>query len=452
MKINMEYLAENTKQMSNQEVKQALSRIPLTDLIDMWDYLPPEDMVKVFLQLDLSAKVDLIHALPISLQEFIIQQLSTAHIKLLLEEMEPDDITDFMQAVSPEVKDSVWKSLSDEAKKETQFLLRFDEDDAAGLMTPRYLAIQSSLSVAQALRWVRKNVYDVETVYYIYVVDKLKRLQGVLSLRDILSGQDEDKIEDIMVKNVITVREETDQEEVAKILETYDLLALPVVDGYNRLLGIITFDDVIDVIREEQTEDIYKMGAMGGSVVPYLESSVWDLVKKRIPWLTILLIAATFTANIIDLFKSVYRDALFLVPFMQLIIGTGGNSGTQSSTLMIRGLATGELEFKDIGRVLLKEIMVGALIGIVMGCLTIVRVIIFNLGLAFTEVMMNGVAIGLAMSFVVVVATLIGAFAPLIIKKLGFDTAVAAGPLMATVIDVCGLTIYFQTVRVILNL
>jgi len=342
--------------------------------------------------------------------------------------------------------------LSDEAKIETQFLLRFDEDDAAGLMTPRYLAIQTSLTVAQALRWVRKNVYDVETIYSIYVVDKLKRLQGVLSLRDILSGNDEDKIEAIMVKNVITVREDTDQEEVAKTLETYDLLALPVVDGYNRLLGIITFDDVIDVIREEQTEDIYKMGAMGGSVIPYLESSVWDLVKKRIPWLTILLITATFTANVIDLFRNVYAQAAFLVPFMQLITGTGGNSGTQSSTLMIRGLATGELEFKDIGKVLLKEIMVGALIGIVMGCLTILRVMIFDLGLAFGEVMIRGVAIGLAMSFVVIVATLIGALAPLLIKRLGFDPTVAAGPLMATVIDVCGLTIYFQTVRIILNL
>ncbi len=452
MKVNLEYLAANTKQMSNQEIKQTLKEIALADLIEMWDNLAPEDVVKVFLQLDLSDKVDLIHSLPISQQEFIIQQLSTAHIKLLLEEMEPDDITDFMQAVSPEVKDAVWNSLSDEAKIETQFLLRFDEDDAAGLMTPRYLAIQTSLTVAQALRWVRKNVYDVETIYSIYVVDKLKRLQGVLSLRDILSGNDEDKIEAIMVKNVITVREDTDQEEVAKTLETYDLLALPVVDGYNRLLGIITFDDVIDVIREEQTEDIYKMGAMGGSVIPYLESSVWDLVKKRIPWLTILLITATFTANVIDLFRNVYAQAAFLVPFMQLITGTGGNSGTQSSTLMIRGLATGELEFKDIGKVLLKEIMVGALIGIVMGCLTILRVMIFDLGLAFGEVMIRGVAIGLAMSFVVIVATLIGALAPLLIKRLGFDPTVAAGPLMATVIDVCGLTIYFQTVRIILNL
>jgi len=452
MKVNLEYLAANTKQMSNQEIKQTLKEIALADLIEMWDNLAPEDVVKVFLQLDLSDKVDLIHSLPISQQEFIIQQLSTAHIKLLLEEMEPDDITDFMQAVSPEVKDAVWNSLSDEAKIETQFLLRFDEDDAAGLMTPRYLAIQTSLTIAQALRWVRKNVYDVETIYSIYVVDKLKRLQGVLSLRDILSGNDEDKIEAIMVKNVITVREDTDQEEVAKTLETYDLLALPVVDGYNRLLGIITFDDVIDVIREEQTEDIYKMGAMGGSVIPYLESSVWDLVKKRIPWLTILLITATFTANVIDLFRNVYAQAAFLVPFMQLITGTGGNSGTQSSTLMIRGLATGELEFKDIGKVLLKEIMVGALIGIVMGCLTILRVMIFDLGLAFGEVMIRGVAIGLAMSFVVIVATLIGALAPLLIKRLGFDPTVAAGPLMATVIDVCGLTIYFQTVRIILNL
>jgi magnesium transporter len=452
MKINPEYITANLKTMSDKEIKHILSQMSLADLIELWDYLDDDDVIKLFLLLDLSQKVDLIHELPTSQQEFIILQLSTSHIKRLLEEMEPDDIADFMQAVSPQVKEAVWSSLSDEAKAETRFLLSYDEDDAAGIMTPRYLAIQSSLTTAQALRWLRKNVSDVETIYYIYVVDKLKRLQGVLSLRDILLGDDEDKIENSMVKHVITVREDTDQEEVAKILETYDLLALPVVDGYNRLLGIITFDDVIDVIREEQTEDIYKMGAMGGSTVPYLESTVWDLVKKRIPWLTILLVTATFTANVIDLFKSVYSQAVFLVPFMQLITGTGGNSGTQSSTLMIRGLATGELVFKDIGRIMLKEILVGMFIGIAMGLLTVLRVTIFELGLPLGEIMLRGSAIGLAMAFVVIIATLIGALAPLLIKRIGFDPTVMAGPLMATVIDVCGLTIYFTTVRIILNL
>ncbi len=452
MKINPEYIAANVKTMSDKEIKTLLSQMSLADLIELWDYLEEEDVIRLFLLLDLSQKVDLIHELPTSQQEFIILQLSTAHIKRLLEEMEPDDIADFMQAVSAQVKEAVWNSLSDEAKTETRFLLSYDEDDAAGIMTPRYLAVQSSLTTAQALRWLRKNVSDVETIYYIYVVDKLKRLQGVLSLRDILLGNDDDKIETSMVKHVITVREDTDQEEVAKILETYDLLALPVVDGYNRLLGIITFDDVIDVIREEQTEDIYKMGAMGGSTVPYLESTVWDLVKKRIPWLTILLVTATFTANVIDLFKSVYSQAVFLVPFMQLITGTGGNSGTQSSTLMIRGLATGELVFKDIGRIILKEILVGVFIGVAMGLLTVIRVTIFELGLPFGEIMLRGFAIGLAMAFVVIIATLIGALAPLLIKRMGFDPTVMAGPLMATVIDVCGLTIYFQTVRIILNL
>jgi len=450
--VNLEYLTSNLQNMGDKEIRNLLSQMSLADLLDLWDYLEEDDMIKLFLLLDLSRKVDLIHELPTSQQEFIIQELSTAHIKRLLDEMEPDDITDFIQAVSPEVREAVWNSLSDEAKTETRLLLNYDEDDAAGLMTPRYLAIQSSLTIAQALRWLRKKVSDVETIYYIYVVDKLKRLLGVLSLRDMLLGDDDDKIESIMVKKVITVREDTDQEEVAKILETYDLLALPVVDGYNRLLGIITFDDVIDVIREEQTEDVYKMGAMGGSIVPYMESSVWDLVKKRIPWLTILLIMATFTANVIELFKNVYGPWPFLVPFMQLITGTGGNSGTQSSTLMIRGLATGELEVKDIGRIFLKEIMVGVLLGAGMGVLTVIRVLIFELGLPFEVVMMRGIAIGLAMSLVVIIATLIGALAPLVIKRLGFDPTVMAGPLMATVIDVCGLTVYFQTVRLILNL
>ncbi|MBA7520993.1 hypothetical protein ES705_13093 [subsurface metagenome] len=222
-------------------------------------------------------------------------------------------------------------------------MLKFDEDDAAGLMTPRYLALRSSLTVAQALTWVRKSAASIETIYYIYILDELQRLIGVVSLRDILAAENEELIENIMVKNVTSVFDDTDREKAAVILETYDFLALPVVDHYNRLLGIITFDDIIDVIREEQTEDIYKMGAMGGSTDPYLESSIFGLVKKRIPWLVILLMAATIT-------------------------------------------------------------------------------------------------------------TLVGTIAPIIIDRLGKDPAVMAGPLMATIIDVSGLTIYFETAKFLLKI
>ncbi|TFG59116.1 MAG: magnesium transporter, partial [Spirochaetales bacterium] len=350
--------------------------------------------------------------------------------------------------VSPDVRKSVWQNLSDEAKKESLFLLRFDEDDAAGLMTPRYLAIRSSITVSQALQFVRKGLQEVETVYYIYVLDQVQRLLGVVSLRDLLAAQDTAVIESIMEKDVISVLDKTDQEEVAKILETHDFLALPVVDSFNRMLGIVTFDDVIDVIREEQTEDVYKMGAMEGSADKYLETGILKLVKKRIPWLIILLILGTVSTNIVHHYGNLVLGAAFLFIFMPIITQTGGNSGNQSSTLMIRGLATGQIEFRDIGRVMLKEVIVGILLGLGTGIVILLRSYFLPPGADF----MQALTVGVSLVFVVLFSTLAGALAPLLIHRLGLDPTVMSGPLMATVIDVCGLTIYFEIAKLLLHL
>jgi magnesium transporter len=434
--------------MKNEELKRLITDLPMSELIALWDDLSEEEELKIFSLLDLEQKVDLVTTLSYAKQEALITSLTKENTKLLLAEMDPDDLTDFIQSVSPEVRESVWNALGEEAKRETQFLLKYDSDDAAGLMTPRYMAIRPTLSVGQALSWIRKSAMNTETVYTVYVLDPLNRLVGVVSLRDLLAAKDEDRVEQIMVKKVITVFQDTDQEEAAKILDTYDLLALPVVDSYHRLLGIITFDDIIDVIREEQTEDIYKMGAMGGSTLPYLESSVFALMRKRIPWLIILLLAATITSNVIAHYQAVLQVAVVLAFFIPIVTGTGGNSGTQSATLMIRGLATGEIHFHDVWRILGKEILVGALIGIGLGLLTIARTMVFPPFISLPE----AIAVGVAMCFVVIVATIVGALAPVLIARLGFDPAVMAGPLMATIIDVSGLTIYFETARLLLHI
>jgi magnesium transporter len=444
----LDNLREYLTDMKDQELKSLVVDIPMSELIEVWDDLDEEEELKIFGVLDLEHKVDLIHELPISKQEMLIKSLTGEHAKALLAEMDPDDLTDFIQSVSPEVRESVWNALEDEAKEETRLLLKYDYDDAAGLMTTRYLALRPNLRVAQALAWVRRTMQNVETVYYIYVLDPLKRLIGVVSLRDLLAGDDEDLVQNVMVKKVITVFQDTDQEEAAKILETYDLLALPVVDHYHRLLGIVTFDDIIDVIREEQTEDIYKMSAVAASRATYLESSVLSLVRRRVPWLIVLLLAATITTNVIAGYRHVLEAAVVLAFFIPIVTGTGGNSGTQSATLMIRGLATGELRFNDLGRIVGKEILIGMLIGVCLGALTIVRAMLLPPQINFNEAL----AVGTAMCFVVIVASLVGALAPLIISRLGFDPAVMAGPLMATLIDVSGLTIYFETARLLLGI
>jgi magnesium transporter len=267
-------------------------------------------------------------------------------------------------------------------------------------------------------------------------------------LRELLGARDEARIADIMERRFITVREDTDQEEVARTLETYDLSAVPVVDARNRLLGIVTFDDVIDVIREEQTEDVYRMAAMSGGTERYLDSSVWRLVAKRAPWLAVLLLAATATTNVLSSFESLFVAATVLTLFIPTIIGTGGNSSTQASTHVIRGLATGELQVRDLARVMGKEVFVGALLGVAMGALIFVRSLLLPPAITPWE----AATVGVSLVFVVIVATSVGAFSPLVIKRLGIDPTVVAAPVMATVIDLAGLTIYFFTAKALLGL
>lgn len=445
-------LVENIREylhiLDDSELRSVVADLPVHDLVDIWDSLEEDEAYRIFLLLDLEKKVRLITSLSPADQEFLIRSLPLDNIRRLFDQIEPDDLADIIQAAVPEVRESVWHSISNDAREETKFLLRFDADDAAGLMTPRYLAVRSFLTVGQALSFIRATGRDVETVYYIYVVDRLKRIEGVISLKNLLFHDDDAPVEEIMVRQVITVREDTDQEEAARILGTYDLIALPVVDEYNRLLGIITFDDVIDVIRNEQTEDVYKMGAMDGSLERYTESSVLRLVKKRIPWLIILLVAGTVTTNVVSLYQPIIAVAAFLVWFVPVITQTGGNTSLQSSTLMIRGLATGEVHFRDIGKVVLKEVLVSIIMGIVLGGVLVLRGLLLPPGVDLPQ----AAAIGASLVFVVFFSSIIGVISPLLIHRLGLDPTVMAGPLMATVIDVVGLTIYFQVAALILGL
>ncbi len=448
----MQHLLENIKEyldmLEDTQLKETVSELTVAELIEIWDFLNEKEQLRLFLILDHEMKSDFISELSANDQEFLIVELSEHATKNMLKEMDPDDLVDLIQSISPENRESLWQNMSEESKKETEFLLRFDEDDAAGLMTPRYAAIQGEIRVDQALKFIRRTMDELETIYYIYVLDKLKRLTGVVSLKQILAAKDDEVVSDIMEEHVIFVQDDTDQEETAKVLEDHDLLALPVVDKFNRLLGIITFDDVIDVIREEQTEDIYKMGAMGGNTDSYLDSSVFALVLKRLPWLIILLLAGTITTNVLEGFNELVLAASFLILFIPVITQTGGNCGTQSSTLMIRGLATDELHFRDLGRVMGKEILVGIIIGISTGIIIFLRGMFLPPGIELIE----AVTVGISLSSVVIFATVLGALVPMIIHRLGFDPTVAAGPLMSTIIDVIGLTIYFKVAIIILGI
>ena len=447
----LESIKEYLQMLNPAELKKNLKEISTQDLIENWDDLSEDEEKIIFRNLPLDMKIDLMDSLSAKDQEDIIRGLTDGGItgiKQLLKEMEPDDLVDIIQSASPDVRKSVWENLSDDVKKEMIFLLKFDEDDAAGLMTPRYIAIKSNITVGQALKFIRgQHAKDVETLYIIYVVDQLKRLIGLVSLRDLLEHEDDEIIKNIMETDIISVHDDTDQEETAKIFITYGFLAVPVVDENNVLLGIVTYDDIIDVIREEQTEDVYKMGAMTGEIEPYLETSIWGMVKKRVPWLVVLLFLGTITTNVLAHYESIVLGAAFLFIFMPVITQTGGNVSNQSSALMIRGLATGEIESEDMWRIILKEMVIGLLMGLITGAAIFFRGVLFPPEITIFQ----GIAIAISLCFVVVFSTVLGAFAPLLIHKMGFDPTVMSGPLLSTFIDVCGLSIYFEITKIILQ-
>jgi len=444
----IEHLREYEEIMDPQRLRELLEDVDLVELTEEWRVLSEEEETLVFLHLPMETKLDLITELTDQQQERILHTLSEQNKKELFTEMEPDDLVDIVQSVNPEIRNTVWESLSDEVKRETLFLLRFDEDDAAGLMNPRYLAIRSSINISHALEFIRKNAEKVEFLYNIYVLDNLQRLIGIVSVQDILSSDDTKTISDIMDEKVISVREDTDQEEAVKIMEANDLVSLPVVDQNNVLLGDITFDDALDVIREEQTEDVYKMGAMSGEAESYMTTSIWGLVKKRVPWLIVLLLVGTITTNVLHHYETVIISAAFLFIFMPVITQTGGNAGSQSSTLMIRGLATGEIQFREIWVIMGKELLVGIVMGFITGAVIILRSIILPPGLGIEQ----GLIIGSSLIFVVLISNMIGTLAPLLIHRIGYDPTVMSGPLMATVIDVAGLSIYFEIAKFFLKI
>ncbi len=430
----------------SQNLHEVLQDYTIAALASGWYLLTEKDCLKVFLALNRDVRGELISELQPADQRKLVTALSEQATKDLLEVMDPDDLVDLIQTVTPEVRRDVLGHLSDEARREAEFLLRFDDDDAAGLMTTKYAAIRGDITVTQAMAFLRRAPEDLETIYYVYVVDGLQRLSGVVSLRDLLVAQDTLKIADIMQRNVVSVQDDTDQEETAKVLEDHDLIALPVTDRWNRLLGIVTFDDMIDVIRKEQSEDVYRMSAIGGEAKTYLESSIPHLIWRRLPWLVILLLAGTITTNVLAEYESMITRFAFLALFIPVITQTGGNSGTQSSTLIIRGLATGQLHFHLIGRALIKELATGLAIAVSTGMVIFFRSILLPPGVTVIEAF----AVAVSLGAVVLFATLLGCLTPFIIDRFGGDPAVAAGPLMSTLIDVAGLTVYFEVTHLLL--
>lgn len=412
----------------------------------------PENSYDYFLLPDEEEQKELLFTLDPEQQEFLLLQLTTHNkIQQALENIKPDDLVDLFQNIGIDIKHEIWGALTEETKKVTKFLLTFDPDDAAGIMTPQYVAAIPTATVAQTIKLIRDNIDEVETIYYIYIVDRIGKLQGVVSLRDLMRRKDNVTLEEFMIRDYYYVQQNTNQDETVRLLNEHDLLAIPVTDKYHRLLGIVTIDDAVEIIQEERHEDMLKMSAITselGKRKTYLHNSVFSLFQSRIPWLALLLIASTFTTNVINWFASFINSAAFLILFIPVITSTGGNTAVQSSTLIISGLAKAELSFKDILKIFFKELLVGLTLGLCLGLL------VFGLGILLPPIItvMQGITLGISLASVVLFSSLIGILAPLIISKLGFDPTVIASPLIATAIDIIGLSIYFTLARMILKI
>ena len=350
---------------------------------------------------------------------------------------------DFLSEMPANLVTHLLSGVAPEKRQELNRLLNYPEDSAGSLMTTEFVSLQEKRTVGEALAYLRQVAADKETIYQCYVVKDGRILVGVISLRALLLSQDTDVLSDIMEDDVVSVSTLDDQEEVAAVFKKYDLIAVPVVDNENRLVGMITIDDMVDVMEEENTEDMEKMSALIPSEEEYLKSSVWDLAKHRLMWLMVLMISGTVSSAIITGYESVLASSVILSSFFPILMDTGGNAGSQSSTLIIRGMAVGEIQMKDVLKVVWKEIRVGVVAGALLAVVNFARLALFH-----TALMVN-LTVSVSLFATVIVSKTIGSLLPMAAKKLKFDPAIMAGPLITTVVDATSLVIFFHIAKVL---
>lgn len=384
-------------------------------------------------------------------QEFLIHGFSDSELKEVVDELFVDDAVDLIEEMPANVVKRILRQADKDMRKQINELLKYPEDSAGSIMTTEFIVLRPDMTAEMAIKRIRRTGVDKETIYTCYVTDANNKLIGITTVKDLLLAEDDELVKSIMEENVISVTTLADQEQVAQMFSNYNFLALPVVDNENRLVGIVTIDDAIDVIQEEATEDIEKMAAVLPSDKPYMKTSVFGLYKKRAPWLLILMLSATFTSAIISSFEAVLANVLILSSFIPMITGSGGNAGSQASVSVIRALSLGEIHFKSIFLVLWKEFRVSILCGITLAAANFVKLLLFDLN-GQENAFMIALVISLTLVGTIIMAKLVGSSLPLLASKVGFDPAVMANPLISTVCDSLSLLIYFGVAKLILHL
>lgn len=437
-------LKEEVAEMNPADLGVIFEEVPEKDLAVIFRILPKELAAEVFVELDSD------------IQQLLIEAFSDKELREVLDELFMDDTVDIIDEMPASVANRILKQTDAATRKLINQLLAYPDDSAGSIMTTEYIALKKDMTVDAAFDHIRKVGFETETIYVCYVTDRSRHLQGIVTVKDLLLNPKDRVLSEIMEENIIYANTLDDQEEVAGLFEKYDILALPVVDKENRLVGIITVDDAIDVMQEEASEDIEKMAAILPSERTYLKTGVFETFKARIPWLLFLMISATFTGAVISGYEEKLTAFAALIAFIPMLMGTGGNSGSQSSVTVIRSLSLGDIEFSDFWRVIWKELRVSFVCGAVLCVINFFKLYLvdhlllnaFDGEFALAEM----IIVCLALFFTVIVAKLLGCILPIGAKKIGFDPAVMASPLITTLVDAFSLIIYFGIASAILGI
>ena len=426
----------DTKQYT--KLRQYLSELNHADIAALLEEMDEVPVMKIFRMLPKDMAADVFSYLDVEDQQYILNSLSDKEAAGIIDNLMADDAVDLLEEMPANVVKGILAIASPETRRDINHLLRYPEDSAGSIMTVEYVDLKETLTVEEAIARIRKVGLDSETINICYVLDEQRELVGTVALRYLLLSGGDEIIGDIMHENVIAINTLTDQEEAAKLFKKYDFTAMPVVDNENRLVGIITVDDIVDIMEEETTEDMEKMAAIVPSDKPYMRTTVGETYKKRIPWLLLLMVSAAFTGAIITSFEEALSVYASLIAFIPMLMDTGGNAGGQASVTVIRGLSLGEIEYRDAFKVVWKEIRVAVLCGLTLSAANFVKLMLFD-------------RVGVYVA-AVVLAMLVGCLLPIGAKKLGFDPAVMASPFITTIVDALSLIVYFRVATVILGI
>lgn len=436
-------------------VKATIAELHPADIAEIINEFDLAEARYLYKLLDEETAADVVVEMEEDKREQLLASLTSKEIaETVIENLESDEAADVIAELPDDKQDEVLSHIEDsEQASDIVDLLNYDENTAGGLMAKELVQVNVNSSMLDCVRQLREHADHIEEIYTIYVVDDDEKLVGLIALKKVLTTSLRAKIADVVNKEIITVKTNTDAEEVAKIMEKYDLVYVPVVDGLGRLVGRITIDDVVDVIRKEETEDVQKMAGMDALEESYMSTSIWGMLRKRVGWLIILFIGEGFTATAMSFFENEIAKAVVLALFVPLIISSGGNTGSQVSSLVIRALSLGEISVRDWWQIFKREIKIGVMLGIILGIVGFLRVAIWS---SFVDVygphwMMVGIAVGISLMGVVLWGNLVGSLFPIFLKRMGLDPAVSSAPFVATMVDITGLLIYFSVSMILLK-